>query len=85
MASPQVENGHVDIANELAEAFQGVQLSGHQWRILWVILRQTYGWHKKAERISLSTFEKKTGIPTKHITRELKDLLARKIITLSRK
>jgi phage replication O-like protein O len=80
MASPQAENGHLDLANELAEAFQKLQLSGYQWRILWVILRQTYGWHKKTDRISLSIFEEKTGIPQKHLIPALKELVERKII-----
>jgi phage replication O-like protein O len=81
MASPQVENGHTDIANELLEALAWLQLSGYQWRLLCVILRLTYGWHKKVERISLSTFAEKTGIPTKHISPVLQDLVSRKIIT----
>lgn len=79
--NPQIENGHVDIANELAEAFYELQLSGNQWRVLWVIIRQTYGWKKKVERISITTFEKKTGLQRRHIHRAIKDMIERKIIT----
>jgi phage replication O-like protein O len=81
LASPQAENGHIDIANELAEAFQKLQLSGYQWRILWVILRQTWGWPKKIDRISLSMFEEKTKIPKRHVARALKELVDRKILS----
>ncbi len=80
MANPQAENGHIDIANELGEAFQKLQLSGYQWRILWVIFRQTYGWHRKMHQISLSTFEKCTNIPQKKLVPALKDLVCRKVI-----
>lgn len=81
MANPQAENGHIDIANEIIERFASLQLSGNQWRILWVILRQTYGWKKKTERISISTFEKKTGLKRRHISRAIKDLHERNIVT----
>ena len=70
----------MDLANELSEQFCRLQLSGYQWRILWVILRQTYGWHKKTERISLSTFEERTGIPQKHLVPPLNELVDRNIV-----
>jgi len=81
MANPQAENGHIDIANELGEAFFNLQLSGNQWRILWVIFRQTYGWHKKADRISISYFQRKTSLKRRHISRAIKDMVGRKIVT----
>jgi len=34
MASPQKENGHIDIANEIAEALAKTKLSPDEWRIL---------------------------------------------------
>lgn len=80
MASPQAENGHLDLANELVEQFFRLQLSGYQWRLLWVILRQTWGWHKKEDRISLSYFEEKTWISQKHIQRAIKELMGMNII-----
>ena len=47
MKNPQRENGHIDIANELAEALAKTQLSGHEHRILWALWRQTWGWVEK--------------------------------------
>jgi len=44
MANPQRENGHIDIANEIAEALAKTQLSGYENRVLWVILRKTWGY-----------------------------------------
>ena len=81
IASPQAENGHTDIANEIIEAFYKLRISGNQWRILWVIIRQTYGWKKKTDRISVSFFQKKTGLKRRHVSRALKTLNERKIIT----
>jgi len=80
MASPQKENGFTSIANELAEAFQRLHLSGNQWRLLWVILRLTYGWNKKTDYISLTTFEKCTGLNRWNLKQNLDDLFHREII-----
>ena len=80
-ASPQAEDGHVDIANELVEALAKINLSSYESRILWVVLRKTYGWHKKMDQISITQFEKATGIKRWHVARTLAELVERKIVT----
>ena len=80
MANPQKENGFTAISNELVEAFQRLHLSGNQWRLLWVILRLTYGWNKKTDYISLTTFEKCTGLNRWNLKQNLDDLFHREII-----
>lgn len=85
MARPQAENGHIDIANEIAEKLAKVELSSYETRILWVIWRQTYGWHKKEDIISLDRFKAMTGMHKSHIVRTLTRLVLREIITRSGK
>jgi len=86
MASPQREDGHIDIANEIADALAKTELSSYESRILWVIWRQTYGWHKKEDVISLDQFRERTGIKDKaHIVRTLTKLQLRQIIARSGK
>jgi len=80
MASPQLENGHTRISNELIEELSKLQLSGNQWRIIWVILRKTYGYNKKMDRISYTQFAEMTGIPRKNIPRELNTLIDKKVV-----
>ncbi len=80
MTSTKSKKRYTKIPNELIEQFFRPRLSGHQWRILWVIIRKTFGWHKEIDRISLSTFEQKTGIPQKRLVPSLKELVERKII-----
>jgi len=80
VVNPQAENGHVDIANEIAEAFYKLHLPGNEWQVLWVILRQTYGWHKKADRISITQFQQRTGLDRRNAARALKSLVDRNII-----
>jgi len=80
MASPQKENGHIDIANELAEAFAKYRLSGQEWQVLWVILRKTYGWHKKEEKISLSAISEMTGIDRGKVCKIIHSLIEKNVV-----
>lgn len=80
MASPQREHGHIDIAHEIAYALMRLKINGTQVRLLWVIWRQTYGWHKKEDYISLSQFQSFTGLEKSLISKELKKLGVRNII-----
>lgn len=83
MANPQAEDGHIDIANEIAEALMRTNLSAYQGRILWAIWRKTYGWHKKEDLIPLNQLVAMTGIAQPHVSRTLKELKLRRILTQS--
>lgn len=80
MAAPQVEDGHIDIANEIGEALARTHLSGYESRVLWVIWRKTYGWHKKSDAISITQFQKATGLDRRNISKTLQRLSYRNII-----
>ena len=80
MANPQKENGHIDIANEIAHALMLLKINGVQSRLLWVIWRKTYGWHKKQDKISISQFRLLTKLNYQLISRELRNLTKRRII-----
>jgi len=90
MASPQIENGHLDIANTIVDKLCSYRLNGQEWQIVWVILRKTWGWledpndktspKKKMDRISLSQFEKFTGINRCRCQTLLKGLIEKNII-----
>lgn len=78
--SPQIENGFIQIATELAEALARVNLCSYEQRYLWALWRKTYGWHKKADVITNSQFVDMTGIDKSHICRTEKKLIERNII-----
>lgn len=82
MANPQLENGHLELAHEIVESLARIRISGTEWQLLWVILRKTYGWHRKVDAISLSQFQAMTGLSRPHISRYLKKLLRKKVIVL---
>lgn len=54
MANPQKENGYTAIANEILEALINNQFSGQELRVILLIIRKTYGYHKKMDFVSLS-------------------------------
>lgn len=79
--SPQIENGYTPLANELLEAFYRCKLTEYERVIMMCIWRKTYGWSKKEDWIANSQFHEETGIPKPHITRTLKSLREKGIVT----
>ena len=85
MASPQIEDGHLDLANTLVEKFRTYRISGEEWQIIWAVWRKTYCWHKKDDEISLSQFTIDTGMKRPSVIRAIKKLVAKKILASSNK
>jgi phage replication O-like protein O len=83
MANPQLEDGYTSIANESMDALMRTNFSPYERRVLDCVLRQTYGWHKKSDRISYSQFEDFTLIDRRHIGRAITSLKQRNIITVT--
>ena len=85
MPSPQMEDGFTPIPNEILEALCKVNLSPYESRVLWFLLRKTYGWKKKSDRIALSQFSKGLGLDRRLVHRALKKLSTeKKMIVISR-
>jgi phage replication O-like protein O len=80
MASPQVENGHVRIANEIVEQLARVNLSKYEWRELWAVLRKTWGWRKKSDSVPLTQIAEMTGLRQPHVSRAKASLLSKHIL-----
>ena len=81
MANVQKENGYTEIANELLEALYQVPLSSTEFRILLYILRKTYGFKKKSDWISQKQIAKEFGIYKQHVSRAIKELKTKNMIT----
>lgn len=85
MANPQIENGHIDIANEIVEAFcKGFPGFG-EGQLLWAILRKTYGWHKKEDTISISQLQEMTELSRRMVIYGIQNLEAKRMIIVERK
>ncbi|WIF95157.1 replication protein [Caminicella sporogenes] len=84
MSKPQLENGYTRIANEILEAIAKAKLNGSQFRILMIIWRYTYGFHKKEHEMSETFIAEATGITKRQVRRELKTLVDNKIIIITK-
>jgi len=84
LASPQIENGFTKIANELFDEILKRDFSKRELKIIFVIIRKTYGWNVKEDEISIRYFEGATGIRFRHVVDTLNELHSKKIIHFSR-
>jgi len=80
MANVQKEKGYTGIANELLESLVKADLLGSEFRIVLFVIRKTYGFQKKYDIISLTQFEKGTGVGRPTIVKGLKNLLDKRIL-----
>lgn len=72
--TPQVEDGFTRIANELLEALCRVRIPGEARQVLDSIIRLTYGYNKKADRIAMSQMSNLTGLDKRRVSRGVRKL-----------
>lgn len=77
MANPQLENGYTRLANEIIEALMRTKLAPDEWRVLLCIIRRTYGFGKKYDRLA--------GFQIVQDTQLRKDVVSRALHTLGEK
>jgi len=84
MADPQVENGHIKIANEIIEALCKIKLRSSDRRVFDAIMRKTYGFNKKADRLSIGQIMSSTGLSRRAVIYSMKNLQAKNMIVVQR-
>ena len=85
MTTPQIEDGYTRIANALLEALARARLSGRELAVALAVVRLTYGYAKKADRLSASQLAGVTGIPMRKISALLRSLEAKSILIVERR
>lgn len=80
--SPQLDNGYTRIANEILDALCRYRIPGEEMQCLLTIIRKTYGFGKKADKIPLSQFQVATGLDRGNICRALRNLKNRRLISV---
>ena len=85
MANPQLENGFLSIAsgdegNDILKALVRAELSGGEYQIILLVIRQTYGFKKKEDWISLTQFEKITNKSRARVSECIKTLVKKNIL-----
>ncbi|HGJ5883850.1 replication protein, partial [Arsenophonus sp.] len=77
----EIENGYTRIANELLEAITGSNLTKRQFKVILAIVRLTYGWQKKQDRISNSQLAEITNLPVKRVSETRVQLIEMNIVS----
>lgn len=90
VANPALKNGYISIATELVEVLSRTGIPGSEMRLVWVVWRKTWGWkdgdrHKDWDWISISQFEKATGIKHANVVKYTKSLVSKRILVKSEK
>lgn len=83
MASPQCENGFLRLANELVDAFAKTRLAGQEYQVVWAVIRKTYGFGKKSDKISYGQLSAMTGLDRRRVFKIVKDLSKKKVLTIT--
>jgi len=78
--NPQKENGYTSIANEIVDVLAYTKFTTQESRLLWAILRKTYGYNKKEDWVALSQLSKMTGMSVTHVSHTKARLIERNIV-----
>ena len=80
MARPQLEDGFTRVANEILEHLARLSLSPNGWKILMCVIRKTYGFNKKVDRIANFQIVDATGLRKDTVSRALNELKGKDVI-----
>jgi len=72
------------IPNEFIEAAYKQSFGPNQHKVLWYLVRKTWGWHKRSEFIRVTQCAKELEIPKQRVSEALSSLLKRRIVTVNR-
>ena len=74
------DNGYFKVANALGDALCRTKLSDQEHRVLFAVMRRTFGFNQAFDWISLDQICEMTGIKKPNVSKTLKVLLGRNIL-----
>ena len=75
-----IDDGYTRIANELLEAVMAADLTARQLKVVLAVIRKTYGFGKKFDRITNTQIAMMTGIHHTHVCKAKNEMIAMSII-----
>ncbi|EAT8300865.1 replication protein [Salmonella enterica] len=78
-----LDDGYTRIANELLEAVMAADLTARQLKVVLAVIRKTYGFGKKFDRITNTQIAMMTGIHHTHVCKAKNEMIAMNIIVTS--
>lgn len=75
-----LDDGYTRIANELLEAVMAADLTARQLKVVLAVIRKTYGFGKKFDRITNTQISMMTGIHHTHVCKAKNEMIGMNII-----
>lgn len=75
-----LESNFTQLPNEILDALIRTHLKPNESKIIHLVMRKTYGWHKPDDWIALGQIAKYTGIIRCNVSRYVNSLTRRKIL-----
>ena len=75
-----LEGNFTQVPNDILEALARTHLSPNESKVVFLVIRKTYGWRKRTDWIALSQIAKYTGITRSNVCRYIKSLVQRNIL-----
>lgn len=83
MADVQKENGYTAIANDLLEALYRFGLTRNEYKVMFCVIRHTYGYNKKEHSMSLTFIANDTGISKTQVYEAISRLNVKNLLFVS--
>lgn len=77
---PSLGQGYCRVVNALAEGLAATALTSLEHRVVWAVIRMTYGWQKGKDRIAASQLAEITGLTRQKCSSTLAGLIERGVI-----
>ena len=77
---PQLERGYTRIANELLEEILPYPFTGGELKLLFAVIRSTYGWGRKEAVLYIVELSKMTGLSPRHTKRLIQRLALDRVL-----
>lgn len=84
MANPQKENGSTMISNEVFEKIYSFPFTNGELRILLFIIRKTWGWNKKEDKISYNQIASATNITRRNAIYAVNTLVKKQALVIKK-
>lgn len=72
---PALGDGYCRVVNALAEGLASHPVTAIQQRVIWAVIRMTYGWQKSKDRIAASQLAEITGLTRQQCSTALNQLI----------
>lgn len=76
-----LDNGHFRIANDIQDGLCRLSVSGATFQVLHTIIRHTYGWNKKEDKLTNTRIVDYTGLGDRTVRKALDELVERCVIS----